>query len=72
MNLILGMEHRLLNVYNVYVNDEAGLSLNQAQMSGERLHDHWSSSPKLFSFTIAAVHGLPFRGGPTRLHVHYS
>ena len=58
MNLNLGMDHRGLKVYKVYVNNDPCLTLTyfttwsnlvkmahcaSDQKSGERLQDHWSS-----------------------------
>ena len=58
MILKLGTDHQGLNVYKVYINDDAGLTLTyftarsklvkiaqsaSDQLSGERLQDRWSS-----------------------------
>ena len=61
MVLKLGMDHRGLNFCRVSINDGPGMALTYltarsnfveiayfAQMSGERLQDHWSSGLFLY------------------------
>ena len=69
MILKLDMDHRGLKVYEIYINDSPRLSLtylmmkfgqicllclNQAQMSGDHLQDHWSSGYQMLHYVFIA------------------
>ena len=67
MIMKLCMEQYVLKLYKVYINDDPALNLTHfktmskllklvfAQISGERLQDHWSSGENLHSENISAL-----------------
>ena len=63
MILKLGMLHWRLKLYKVYMNNDPGLILTyffvlylqEAQISGEPLQDHWSSGLDYIKFAFASA-----------------